>query len=325
MNTFVASDKLSIEASAFDRQIEERIANGHVPDLRLSKSCDYFYNNAWRRPEFVKLDFGEQFELIRDAISRYIKRDASSIRVLEVGCGPGYLCLELARSGFQVVGLDLSAKCIDVAMMHAESDPWRAERGSLSYILGDYYTNVDLEMQDFDAVVFLGALHHFPEQATTLERAKKLLRPGGLIIVHEPVRDRVTHGHAVFALLLSTLLSLNSNFYQTQPLATDSQSIKSEVDRIFGALRYEREDGVKLQSINDNEAGYAEMYPLLSHLFRQEHFEWRYAFFHEFIGGLRFDEGTNFKVAMFLKEIDRLLVDISILPATEFFYVGRKD
>ncbi len=38
------------EAEAFDSQIEERIATGHIPDIRLTAPCDYFYNNSWRRP-----------------------------------------------------------------------------------------------------------------------------------------------------------------------------------------------------------------------------------------------------------------------------------
>lgn len=57
MNSSLHVNNLAQEARAFDCQIEERIANGHVPYLRLTMPCDYFYNNSWRRPEFVKLDF----------------------------------------------------------------------------------------------------------------------------------------------------------------------------------------------------------------------------------------------------------------------------
>ena len=66
------------------------------------------------------------------------------------------------------------------------------------------------------------------------------------------------------------------------------------------------------------------MYPELCNLFKQERFEWRYAFFHEFIGGLRFDEETNVRTAQFLREMDRILVETGVLDATEFLFVGRK-
>ena len=318
------SDNLAQEAQAFDSQIEERIANGHVPDLRLTTPCDYFYNNSWRRPEFVKLDFVEQFELIRDAINRLTGRRAAEVRVLEVGCGPGYLSLELARSGFGVVGLDLSSKCIEIAQQVADSDPWKGERGALRYIAGDYLCHPELQSESFDVIVFLGALHHFADQRAIQQRARELLKPGGLILVHEPVRDRVEKRSAAFALMLSTLLSLGGNFYKDVPLCNESSAIEAEVERLYNSLRYESDDGSNLQSVNDNEAGYAEMYPLLTEFFEQEHFEWRYAFFHEFIGGLRYSESTNGRVACFLKEMDRILVNTGALPATEFFYVGRK-
>lgn len=313
------------EAEAFDKQINERIANGHIPDLRLTEPCDYFYNNPWRRPAYVKLDFVDQFELIRDAIGSCLGKPPGDLRILEVGCGPGYLSLELARAGFNVVGLDISERCIEIASKFAGQDPWITERGSLDYIAGDFYSSPRLQSETFDVVVFLGALHHFPDQQATLQRAKYLIKPYGLIIAHEPVRDRVTPGNAAFVHLLSTLFSINNNFYKHQNLSVERNQLLTEIDKVYNSLKYESEDGKKVQSVNDNEAGYAEMYPQLSSLFKQERFEWRYAFFHEFIGGLRFDkEDTNAHVAKFLREMDCILVETGVLDATEFLFVGRK-
>ena len=318
------TEDLHQEAEAFDSQIEERIANGHIPDIRLTEPCDYFYNNPWRRPAYVKLDFGEQFEVIRDAIADLLAKQNDEIRILEVGCGPGYLSLELARSGFNVVGVDISEKCVEIATQYAEEDPWKNERGSLEYFSGDFHSTPKLKKSSFDVVVFLGALHHFPDQAATLGRAKELLRADGLVIAHEPVRDRVTPGNAAFVHMLRSLLSINNNFYTKHEISVERKELLGEVDKIYNSLRYENEDGEKVQSINDNEAGYAEMYPELCRLFKQERFAWRYAFFHEFIGGLRFDEITNAKTAQFLREMDRILVETGVLNATEFLFVGRK-
>jgi 2-polyprenyl-3-methyl-5-hydroxy-6-metoxy-1,4-benzoquinol methylase len=316
---------LRLEAEAFDSQIDERIENGHIPDLRLSKPCDYFYNNSWRRPAFVKLDFVEQFDVIREAIDNCLGTPPSELRILEVGCGPGYLSLELARSGFNVVGLDISERCIEIALEFAKQDPWVSQRGSLDYIAGDFYSSDRLEYETFDIVVFLGALHHFPDYLATIQRAKNLIKHNGLIIAHEPVRDRCTLGNAAFVHLLITLLSINKNFYIYQDLSTDRNQLLADVNKIYNSIRYESEDGEKIQSVNDNEAGYAEIYPQLRSMFKQERFEWRYAFFHEIIGGLRFnEEDTNAHVAQFLREMDRILVETGVLNATEFLFVGRK-
>ena len=48
------NNKIS-EADAFDKQIEERIKNGFIPDLRRLRKVDWFYNNVWREPEFVEI------------------------------------------------------------------------------------------------------------------------------------------------------------------------------------------------------------------------------------------------------------------------------
>jgi 2-polyprenyl-3-methyl-5-hydroxy-6-metoxy-1,4-benzoquinol methylase len=317
------SENLAAEADAFDRQIEERIANGHVPDLRLCTPCDWFYNNPWRRPAYVQLDFGEQFEIISDTIRSHAPAGNRS-RILEVGCGPGYMSLELARAGFDVTGLDLSQKCIEISQRFAGSDPFKKDRGPLNFIAGDFFSNEQLRKESFDAVVFLGALHHFPEQQQVLSRARDLLLPGGLLIAHEPVRDRVTRGNALFVHLLRTLLSAQGGFFKKFAIPESLTQREIEVEHLFNEMRYELEDGSKVQSVNDNEAGYAEMFPVLSSLFEQIRFDWRYAFFHEFIGGLRFDEATNEKLARYLRDMDKSLCEAGVLSATEFFFAGRK-
>lgn len=315
--------KLAEEARAFDDQILTRVANGHVPDLRLCTPCDWFYNNPWRRPCYVELDFGEQFRLIRDAVDRYAPHGAAKPKVLEVGCGPGYLSLELARAGCEVTGLDLSPHAIEVARRFAAQDPFNGDRASLQYLSGDFFSHAELKDAHFDAIVFLGALHHFPDQQQTLRRVRQLLKPDGIVLVHEPVRDRVTRGNAVFAHLLRVLLSLKGGFFEHHAIPGSDQSREQEFDKLFASMRYETEDGENMQSVNDNEAGYAEMKPVLDELFAQQEFSWRYAFFHEFIGGLRFEDALNEKLAHYLREVDRELCRLGVLSATEFFYVGR--
>ena len=116
-----ASPALDAEAEAFDRQNAERVANGHVPDLRRVEPCDWFYNNPWRRPAYAELEFGEQAQVVRDAIRRYVA--APRPKVLEVGCGVGFLSLELARNGMDVVGLDLSPESVAIARRFADEAP----------------------------------------------------------------------------------------------------------------------------------------------------------------------------------------------------------
>jgi 2-polyprenyl-6-hydroxyphenyl methylase/3-demethylubiquinone-9 3-methyltransferase len=272
----------------------------------------------------VELDFGEQFKNIHDAIVSYLPKSDRAPVVLEVGCGPGYLSLELARAGLDVTGLDLSPKCIEVAERFADNDPFKAERGSLRYMVGDFFSHSALPEGGFDVIVFLGALHHFSDQGATLDRVQKLLRPNGLVLAHEPVRDRVTRGNAVFVHLLRVLLSAQGSFYKHYEVPKDASVHEKELENLFAEMRYETEDGENVQSVNDNEAGYADMRPALDKRFDLVQFDWRYSFFHEFIGGLRFDERRNELLARYLRDVDGELCRLGNLSPTEFFYVGRK-
>ena len=316
--------RLLEESRAVDQQIDERIANGHVPDLRRATACDWFRNNPWRRPVYVDLDFGEQFRLIRDAIERDCVVEGRPVRVLEVGCGPGYLSLELARSGFDVTGLDLSARCVEIARRIADEDPWRAGRGPLRFVAGDLFGEHVFPDAGFDAVVFLGALHHFSDTPSVLARIVRLLAPDGIVVVHEPVRDRVTPENAAFVHLLRVVLSAGDGFHVSHPPPADRPTLDCEIAGLFDEMRYEAQGGENVQSINDNEAGYAQMRPALDARFSELAFEWRYAFFHENIGGLRFGEAMNARLAWYLREMDRILCSRGVLQASEFFYVGRK-
>ena len=316
-------ERLKEEAKAFDEQIDERINSGHIPDIRRAEPCTYFYNNSWRHPEYVKLDFGNKFNLIKSAILQVSSPENKNVKILEVGCGPGHISLELARAGFDVIGLDLSAKCVEVAEKFAKEDPWGKTRGNLQYLVDDFLSPDLLEENHFDFIVFVGALHHFPDQAAVCQQCRRLLNRNGHIIALEPTRDRVTRGNAIIFNLIQTLLSAGDGYYKkvTIPSSLDEQD--QQIMNTFNTLRYEDGEGGKVQSVNDNEAGYEEMLVALKESFTQVSYKDLYGLFHEIIGGLRFDQDTNNQLARYIRDVDRELCDLGVVQATEFLFVGR--
>ncbi len=53
--------------------------------------------SPWRQPYLAELTFGEMFRLVNRLVS------GQNLRILEVGCGRGYLSLELARRGIPTI------------------------------------------------------------------------------------------------------------------------------------------------------------------------------------------------------------------------------
>lgn len=312
---------LELEKESFNSQINERIANGHIPDLRLVEDCDYFYNNTWRRKAYVKLDMLEQFDRIKNKLNECFP-EKQDIKILEIGCGPGYIALELSRAGFDVTGIDLSDAVIEVANVYANQDPWLEQRGKLNYICGDIMTYKPECL--FDAVVFVGALHHFKDQDGILSKVVNLLKNDGLVMVHEPTRDRVSKKNAAIATLIEVLVSAKGFYFEDNQIPETIDELHGIINRKYLHLKYEGDVGEKVQSPNDNDAGYYQMMGALEIYFKQSHFEDLYGLFHEIIGGLRYDESTNSKLAKFIHDMDHYLCEIGAVDATEFFYVGRK-
>ncbi len=157
------------EAAAFDEQIIQRIKHGHKADLRFAPACDWFYNNVWRRPYLVRMLYGPVLNFCLERLGKPGKR------VLEVGCGPGFMSLELARNGHDVVGIDVSSEAIQEARLVAVADPLKQERGKLQYFCADLLEWEAGSLSPFDAIVFFGSLHHFSAPKCVMQRAQDLL------------------------------------------------------------------------------------------------------------------------------------------------------
>lgn len=87
----------------------------------------------------------------------YQAADRSSVRLLEVGCGPGANLWYLAREGFSFAGIDGSRTAIDKAAsrLDAECPGWRA-RGELK--VGDI-ASLPYDPASFDGVIDNEALY----------------------------------------------------------------------------------------------------------------------------------------------------------------------
>tara|TARA_R110000868_G_scaffold219607_1_gene470718 strand:+ start:23106 stop:23981 length:876 start_codon:yes stop_codon:yes gene_type:complete len=103
-------------------------------------------------------------------IAWLIETHAPGRRVLDAGCGTGDLLSELSRLGFEAEGIELAPAALQAARAKGHT------------VHSGAFEDLDPEAR-FDAVTFMHVLSHAAQPQAMLEHARKLLTPGGLIII----------------------------------------------------------------------------------------------------------------------------------------------
>ena len=107
------------------------------------------------------------------------------LRLLEAGCGEGLMAASLARVArdrgvtLDYTGTDLTQSAADQASQVAPGRFLPADAGDLG---------AELDGSEFDLIFSKSLLHHMDEPARFTEGARRLLAPGGRVVVMEPTR-----------------------------------------------------------------------------------------------------------------------------------------
>jgi SAM-dependent methyltransferase len=140
---------------------------------------------------YADKDYAAECDLLEAVFRR--RGDAGVRRVLDLGCGTGRHSVELARRGYEVTGVDLSAGMLEKARRRAAAEPGPAR---VDFVLGNI-ADVRVERQ-FDAVICMFAVlgYQIEDEAlrATLANVRRHLAPGGLFVFD------VWHGPAVEAI-----------------------------------------------------------------------------------------------------------------------------
>ncbi len=111
-------------------------------------------------------------------------------RVLDVACGTGDLARAFADAGASsVLGVDFTPEMLDIARakrLHPKAD---ASRTNIEYRRGDA-TALDLPDDSFDIVSIAFGLRNVQDPARALAEFRRVLRPGGRVVVLEFSRPR---------------------------------------------------------------------------------------------------------------------------------------
>lgn len=143
-------------------------------DLKMIYSCAYFRNDH---------DSLEQAQMQKiDMCCRKLQLKPNE-RLLDIGCGWGSLLINAAKNfGVQGTGITLSKEQLEYGRQQVSQEGLE-DRVHLEYL--DYRELAQLN-KTFDKIVSVGMFEHVGKANMKhfLENARKVLRPGGLLLLH---------------------------------------------------------------------------------------------------------------------------------------------
>lgn len=122
-------------------------------------------------------------QIYYEHVHRYLlaAERARGLAVLDIACGEGYGSHLLAQHAASVVGVDVSPE----AVAHAT----RRYGGKKVRFLKGECQRIPLEPDTVDVVVSFETIEHIEEHAAFLSEVRRVLKPGGCLIISSPDRD----------------------------------------------------------------------------------------------------------------------------------------
>jgi ubiquinone/menaquinone biosynthesis C-methylase UbiE len=130
----------------------------------------------------LKTPYGKFKDELIKGLSRYKNKN-----VLDLGCGSGWLALELARAGAHVYAVDCSLKSISVAQDYQRNLSKR-NSGNIHWIVGDMNNLPIKNNKVFDLVTSWDAVHHVQDINYLTKKLNNTLKDKGEVILCERVQ-----------------------------------------------------------------------------------------------------------------------------------------
>lgn len=129
---------------------------------------------GWRASALGRITDALEQDLILDLVGSPV-----GLHVLDVGCGDGVLALKLAARGARATGVDVSSRMIEVAERRARQEGRNARFGVAEA------ENLPFASDSFDALLAVTVLCLIEDTGSALREMRRVLKPGGRLIVGE--------------------------------------------------------------------------------------------------------------------------------------------
>lgn len=262
--------------------------------------------SQWQMLPIIELSALDTYHFVRGMLPR------PQLKILEIGCGNGYLSLELARDGHKVIGLDLSQEILVMAERTSNAHPPTPGFGTLTYVCADIQ-DWQAPEGSVDIIIVNRALHHLPQLQATLLAMKRLLPKGGKFICQDYAYDRLNEQTASWLYAMQRLLFL-SGLADVDP-ATSPDDARSIQD-----LRTAWFQRSLLHRLN----GYEEMMQACRAAFQEQHFSWVPYLFVYISNNIRAATAEQERACItFLRNMEQYLIEQGSIQAVGFRFIGH--
>ncbi len=156
---------------------------------RLAKQWGVDYWDGDRKTGYGGMKYDGRWRVVADALARHYGL-AAGMRVLDIGCGKGFLLYDLmsAVPGLEVVGLDIS----DYALAHAKEEV-------KPFLRQGHAAQLPFPDSNFDLVISLNTFHNLPcyDLDAALREMQRVGRGNGYLVV-ESYRNEVEKANLLY-------------------------------------------------------------------------------------------------------------------------------
>jgi 2-polyprenyl-3-methyl-5-hydroxy-6-metoxy-1,4-benzoquinol methylase len=163
------------------------VSVSHHKYLRCN-SCGLAYLEQTPSDSELEVFYNKSFQVDRESQGKKIDRESGSLlgtlrrflpekgRLLEIGCSYGHFLRRARQNGWEVQGVEISRAAVD----------WARGEFGLPVCAGTLEEVSSALGMQYDVVVMLHVLEHDPEPARLIYQVKRLLLPGGILVIKTP-------------------------------------------------------------------------------------------------------------------------------------------
>jgi 2-polyprenyl-6-hydroxyphenyl methylase/3-demethylubiquinone-9 3-methyltransferase len=184
---------------------------------------------------------GEEFgKKTRERI-HWICSEAKGEYILDVGCSQGIASILLGREGKKVLGIDLNKESIEFAKKELEKES-EITKKYVDFQIANFM-DYDFKDKKFDSIIMAEILEHLTDPERFIEKAYKLLKDDGRLIVTVPfgINEYIDHKKSYYLFDMFEMLSKQYKIVKLQILGNwiafvciiKHEDTKQEIPQIY--------------------------------------------------------------------------------------------